>query len=232
MAPYTGVSPIFLLRRADMGCLKNFFAMIGMVVVVGAGSIAAWTYRVEIRDYYGRWKGKESAVAATPTSGRPSDEALRSARRTSAEMERADGPSTATLDADAMASLVLEGIARGAANAIDSLTLTLGEDRVSLDALVITEIFARDLLGPFSGVLDRTERIRVSGPVRVVREGVMAWTPDELKIRSFPMPGAVIGPMVNTLTGGSDGAFRIPVPTTVSDVRVRTDEITFYRRTD
>jgi hypothetical protein len=217
-----------------MGCLKSFFALIGMATVVAVMSVAGWHYRAELKEMYLTWANDSSAVEITRTEsiGRPSETGLREALRKNAEMESADGSALVTLTADQMASLIAQGISRGAADSFDSLTLTLGDGTVTLDALVQTEVFARELLGQFGSILDRSEHIRVSGPVRMSAPGVMAWEPDALRMRSFPFPGAAVGPMINAVTGGSDGAFLIRVPATIGDLRVRPDGVTFYRRTD
>ncbi len=216
-----------------MGCLKNLFAMIGFITFVAIGSAVGWHYRAELKEMYLEFRGQASSTATSDASvGHPSDDALRSANRRNAEMEMPDGPATVTLTANEMASLIQQGIARGAADSFDSLTVTLELDRITLNAAVMTEVFARDLLGQFASLLDRSEHLRVSGPVEVIGSGVMGWEPDALRLRSFPFPGPAIGPMVNAITGGPDGAFRIMVPGTVGDVRVRPDGVTFYRRTD
>lgn len=217
-----------------MGCLKSIFAMIGLVTVVALASIVGWHYRVELKDMYQDWAADSLTTGdiATESVGRPGEDALRAALRQNAAMESDGGPATMTLNADEMASLVAQGISRSSADSFDSLTVTLGSDRIILDASVVTEVFARELLGRFASILDHHEHLRVSGPVRVVRPGVMAWEPDALRMRAFPFPGAVIGSMINAITGGSDGAFLIRVPTTVGDVRVRPDGVTFYRRAD
>lgn len=217
-----------------MGCLKSFFAMIGLVTVVAIASVVAWHYRADLKDMYREWASDSLTTndVAVESVGHPGEDALHSARRQNASMESDDGPAMVMLNADEMASLVVQGIARSSADAFDSLTVTLGVDRITLDASVVTEVFARELLGQFASILDRREHISVSGPVRVSGPGVMVWEPDELRMRAFPFPGAVVGAMINAIAGGSDGAFLIQVPTTVGDVRVRPDGVTFYRRAD
>jgi hypothetical protein len=66
----------------------------------------------------------------------------------------------------------------------------------------------------------------------VVAPGIVAWRVDQFVVSSFSFPGPTIGPLADRLTGGSDGVILISVPSTVGDIRVSPDGVTFYRRAD
>ncbi len=83
----------------------------------------------------------------------------------------------------------------------------------------------------FAGLLLPREALRVAGPAQIVRPGVLRWEPDELSVRGLPFPAAAIRPLVNSLTGGNDGAFWLAAPVTVGDMRIEPGQVIFYRRT-
>lgn len=142
------------------------------------------------------------------------------------------GPAFVVLTADEIASLVWDGLDPAARVALDSLHVTLDEDRFTLEAMLRTHVFGRDLLGPLEGILAEREPLRVAGPARYRAVGVVAWEPNAFAIRAFPFPQALVPRLVNRLTGRTDGYVQLAVPETVGDVRVRPGGVTFYRRTD
>jgi hypothetical protein len=116
--------------------------------------------------------------------------------------------------------------------AVDSLRVVLYEDRLALEGRVRLDVFGRDLLGPLAGMLDSSEGLRMAGALEVLEPRRLAWDCDEFVLVGFPFPASVIPALVNRMTGRNDGAFPIPVPETVGDVRVRPDGVTLYRRVD
>ena len=147
-------------------------------------------------------------------------------------MARRDGPAFVVLSADEMAALIAHGLDPVARAALDSVTVVLAPDRFTLEAQVRTARLGRDLLGPFTGVLGERERLRMGGPAAVAAPGRVAWRPDEFQVRAFPFPAALVPRLVNALTGGRDGTVPIAVPATVGDLRIQSDGVTFYRRTE
>ena len=212
-----------------MGCLKNIFAMIGCTTVLLVAGIVGWQYRVQLWDAYEAFRAAEAVVPESDGAA-PSDDALESANRKRAQIAEAGGPGYVVLLPDEMASLVLDGLHPEAARALDSLRVSLQDGRMVLEADLLTDVWGRRTLGPFAGILDPREQFRVAGPARVESAGVMAWTPDEFVVRSLPFPEAAIPSLVNSLTRGSDGAVRFSIPSSVGDVAVRPDGVTFYKR--
>jgi len=117
-------------------------------------------------------------------------------------------------------------------SAVDSLRVILYEDRVALEGRIELAVFGRDLLGPLAGMLDASERVRMAGPLEAGSPGTLSWRCDEFVLVGFPFPYSVIPALVNRMTGRRDGAFPIPVPDTVGDVRVEPDAVILYRRAD
>jgi hypothetical protein len=217
------------------GCLKNVFALVGCVTFLIVGGVVAYQYRAEIASAYRSFM-RENPISETtsespgPTVGYPAEAALRSARQKEALMARDGGPDSVVLTADEMASLIENGLDPVARRALDSLRVTLTEDRFMLQGALETRIFSRDLLGPFAGLLNETEPLEVDGPAEVAGPGVVAWKPDRFKLR-IRFPRSLIPPLVDALTRGEGGVVPIAVPNTVRAVRIRSDGVTFFRWT-
>jgi hypothetical protein len=215
------------------GCFRNILAGVGCLAVLLVGGIVAWQYRAQIA---GAWRSivgtpGSSAVAARAV-GRPSPRALQSAEMKELAISRPDGPGYVTLTAEEMASIIDARLDPLARQALDSVTVTLSEARFVLEGTIRTDLFSRDVLGPFADMLDSRQPLRLAGPARLAEPGKLLWAVDEVMIRSFPFPESAIPRMVDKLTGGGEGAFIIRVPETVGDVRIRPDGVTFYRKVE
>ncbi len=213
------------------GCIKNFFATLGCLVFLVLVALGAWLFRDPLGDTYRRVFGREPpfAVDADSTVGVPSVDALRSAERKESVMEGGrDG--FVRLSADEVAALVESRLDPRVREAVDSLRVVLYVDRLALEGRVRLDVFGGDLLGPLAGMLDASEPLRMAGALEVLEPRRLAWECDEFVLVGFPFPASVIPALVDRMTGRSDGAFLVPVPATVGDVRVRPDGVTLYRR--
>ncbi|MBI2402445.1 MAG: hypothetical protein HYV20_06880 [Gemmatimonadetes bacterium] len=224
---------------AEGGCLKNLLAGIGCLTVAAAGGIAGWHYRAQLGGLYRSIVERESPASSplsgadsVPRTGRPSAQAFEAARRKQEAMARRGGPAYVTLSADEMASLIAVGLGPAGRAALDSIEVTLHEDRFEVRALLNTELLGAALLRPLAGILSAREPVRVSGGARVAAVGAVAWAPDSFVVRSFPFPRSAVPLLVNQLTRRPDGIVPIPVPATVGDLRIRPSGVTFYRRAD
>jgi hypothetical protein len=217
-----------------MGCLRNVLAGVGCATLLVIGGIAAWHYRAQIGGLVDSVRGEPAAWSADTTGavGYPSERALRSARRKEARMAAPDGPAEVTLTADELAALIADALDPMARRVLDSLRVVLAPDRFTLEGALLTTGLDRGLLGPLSGVLDPWEPVRMGGPAEVVGRGRVAWRPDELMLRAFPFPGALVPRLVNAIMGVQNGAVPIPVPATVGAVRIGADAVVFERRKD
>jgi hypothetical protein len=216
-----------------MGCARNVLAGIGCLTLLAGAAIVAYQYRAQLTGAVHSVIGDRAAPPADAAGdpGRPSEAALRSARRKEAALARPGGPKSVTVSAAEMAALVEAGLDPVARAALDSLRVTLAPGRFTLEASVRTDRIGRDALGPLAGVLDEREPLRMSGPATVAEPGRVAWRPDSLTVRAFPFPRSLVPRMVNAVTGGRDGVVPIVVPATVRAVEIRGDGVIFHRRT-
>lgn len=215
------------------GCLKSFFTSVGCLTVALVVLVGGYVYRAQVAGLYRSIVGGEppfGLVSGDTTIGRPSPEALRAAERKEFDIGSSRGAGYVTLSADEVASLVQSRLTLSARQAVDSLQVLLSEDRVTLRGDIRLELFSRDLLGPLAELLGSRQQLLMAGPVALRDTGMLAWQCDEFVIRAFPFPPSAIPKMVNRMTGGTGGAFLIPVPPTVGEIRVRADGITLYRQ--
>jgi hypothetical protein len=212
------------------GCFKNFFATVGCLTVLVVLAIGGWMFRDQLGGLYRSVVGVPAAVSTDTTVGRPSAEALRAAQRKEDEIARSGGSGYVHLSADELASLIQDRLQPAVRESVDSVRVVLSEDRVVLEGQMLLEMFGRDLLGPLADWLGSRQPLRMGGPAVVREPGIVAWECDEFVIRAFPFPPSAVPRLVNRMTGGSDGVFRIAVPATVGEIRVRADGVTLYKR--
>lgn len=220
---------------AGNGCLKDTLAGVGCFTLLVIGGVLGWHYRVQIAGLYRSFVGGRPAVESSPAdsaaaTGRPTAAALETARAKWDEMTRRDGPAYVRLTGSELAALIAQGLGPAGRAALDSIEVTLGEDRFTFRAGLKMDLLGKGLLGPLAGAFGTREPVSVSGPARVAAVGAVAWEPDSFVIRSFPLPRSAVPLLVNKLTGRPDGVVPIKVPPTVGDLHIRPDGVTFYRR--
>jgi hypothetical protein len=216
-----------------MGCLRNVFTGIGCITVVIVGAVVGYHFRAQLRGLVESVRGDAPRVVADSVSvGVPSSAALERAQRKERRMAAEGGPATVTLSADELASLVQAGFDPVGRGALDSVRVVLEFDRFALEALLRTSGLDRGLLGPLGGFVDATEPIRMAGPATITQPGWIGWRPDELVLRAFPFPEPLVSRLVAAILRTRDGVVPIAVPTTVGDLRIRADGVTFYRRAE
>ena len=218
------------------GCLKDTLAGVGCLTLLVIGGVLGWQYRAQLGGLYHSFRGGRHGAQASASAdsvaatGRPSAEALEAARAKWDEMARPDGPAYVRLTAGELATLIAQGLGAPGRAALDSIEVTLGEDRFTFRADLKMSLLGKGLLGPLAGAFGSREPVSVSGPARVAAVGAVAWEPDSFVVRSFPLPRSAVPLLVNKLTGRPDGVVPIKVPRTVGDLHIRPDGVTFYRR--
>ena len=215
------------------GCLRNVLAGVGCVTLMILGAFAGYHYRAQLRGLVDSFRPGRAAVAdSAGTGGLASADALTRARRQESRMASRSGPATVVLTAGELAALIQDGLDPAARRVLDSVRVVLARDRVTIEAQLLTAGLDRSVLGPIGGIVDAREPVRFAGPAVVTAPGVVSWTPDEIVLRAFPFPESVVPRVVNAILRVRDGAVPIAVPSTVGDLRIREDGVTFYRRTD
>lgn len=134
------------------------------------------------------------------------------------------------LSASEMASIIADGLPSEGRRHLDSVTVVLGEDRVTVSARLETSAIPRDQLGPLAGALQPWERVAAGGRVVVVKPGFAEWRVDSLTLRGFTLPERASRQLIGrTLDGGNDGVVPLSLPRGISGLRVRTSGVALFR---
>jgi hypothetical protein len=204
---------------------------LGCLVAVLAVAAAAWWFRGPIARAVG-WRAAEPDPLPRVTSsvGAPSPAAVASGEAKLAALARSGGPDSVVLTANEVASWVGGGIDWSVRRTFDSLRVELRTDTLVLHARLDTRAVPPEALGPFAGFVEPREPLRIAGPVAIASPGYARFTVAELALRDFPFPPVAVRRLARRVAGaGEDGAFLVPVPSAVRDVRVGGEGMMLYR---
>lgn len=133
------------------------------------------------------------------------------------------------LSAREMADLIRGGLPAEARARLDSLTVQLGTDRVTLTGRLATRDIPKSALGPLAGALAPWERVAGTGLVVVTGPGRAEWRVDGLTLRGFTLPAPASRDLVSrAVPGVHDGAVPFRLPPGVTSLRVRPTGVTLY----
>ena len=134
------------------------------------------------------------------------------------------------LTADEMAALLLDGLPTEARPHLDSLRVTLGDHRVSIDARMETSQIPSAVLGPLAGVLRPWEAVTVAGGVTVPRPGQAEWKVDALTLRGITLPAEASRTLIERgLPGAVGGRIPVTLPKGVASLTVRPAGVALFR---
>ncbi len=205
------------------------FRLLGIVVLAGLVS-GAWLFRAEILRLVRPQVSRVTASLGRDGAGKPGPAALARAQD-KVDSLHGWGADSVVLDADEMAALLADGLPREARGHLDSISLELGESRVTVSARLETAQIPKEALGPLAGAVAPWERVSAAGPVRVVKVGRAEWRVDALTLRGFTLPEEASHRLVERALPGSDGGVvPLTLPKGVAGLRVRRDGVSLYRQ--
>lgn len=203
----------------------RFLGIIALALLVSG----AWLFRQEI----GRLvRPAESHTGRAPGAGAPglAEPSALARARDKVDSLHGWGADSVVLTAAEMASLVMDGLPRDARRHLDSLTIVLGEERVTTSVRLESAAMPPDQLGPLAGALDPWERVSVSGVVSVTKPGVAEWRVDSLTLRGFTLPEQASRQLLGRALGGSaSGVVPLALPRGIAGVRVRPTGVALFR---
>ena len=208
------------------GCLTLPFRLAGLLVLAAA-LYFGWRERDRIAPLWRRLTERPAAEAAG-TTGRPGDASLRSAEGKIDSLNgwRAD---SVVLTAAELASLLGAGLERRLRGELDSLSVTLGEGRITVAGRIRTAGLPREVLGPLAGAFDEREPVRAAGALTVAGAGRALWQVDAFQVRDFDFPREMVPRIVELVAGdGAGGALPIAIPAGIGGVRVHPGSVTLY----
>ncbi|HEX5005158.1 MAG TPA: hypothetical protein VFV65_07565 [Gemmatimonadales bacterium] len=208
------------------GCLTLPFRLLG-VALLAAVAYAAWHERDRILPYWHRLTDRPAADAEG-SIGRPGTEAL---TRATAKVDSLNGwrADSVVLTAAELASLIGAGLDSRLRGQLDSLVVTLGEDRIAVGGRIRTAGLPRDVLGPLAGAFKEREPIQGAGTLAVVGPGRAEWRVEAFQVRDFDFPREVVPRIVGLVAGNPrDSVLAIVIPEGIGGVRVHPDRVTLY----
>ena len=135
------------------------------------------------------------------------------------------------LTADEMAVLIEDGLPEKVRPHVDSLSVVLGDGRVTVSARLETSQIPKDVLGPLAGALNPWERVSAAGSVTTRVAGKAEWRVDALTLRGFTLPAETSRRLIeHALPGASDGVVALDLPRGVTSLRVRPGGVALYRK--
>ena len=208
-----------------MGCLRR----LGCLLILLAAVVAGFVFRDRIAALYRRVRGAPEPpplVYVPPTPG-----AAAAAETALAGLARRGGPAYVDVTAAQLAAFIDEQLGAPGRRVLDSVAVALGDQRIEVRGSLDVSAVPRRLLGPLSEGLGRREPVTAGGTLTALPDGRVVWTIDQLKVREFPFPGAVIPAIlkVMNLTDGKGAAVGVPLPPGIGDVRVSRQGIRVYR---
>jgi hypothetical protein len=213
-----------------MSALMLPFRLLG-IVALAVLATGAWLFRSEIvRAVKPGVAQVREALGAGAGAGMPDPQALTRARDKVDSMHGWDADSV-MLTANEMASLLVAGLPREIGDRVDSLSIRLGEGRVTVSARLATAQFPAEVLGPLAGALQPWEPVSVEGAVVTTGPGRAEWRVESLSLRGFRLPAEASRRLVERgLPGVKNGALPFGLPKGVIGLRIRPEAGVLYRR--
>ncbi len=208
-----------------MRCLGRLVAFFLLLILLTGG----WLYRGELM----RW-GREivDPMSIARRTGTPSAASLERAHGKVADLSSIGPRDSIILSADELASLAVEGSSFLGLDAVDSLSIELGDRRIRVRALIDTGRLPQRLRNLIPGGLNPREEVIAEGPLLPERPGVAEWQFDNVIIRGLPVPADLVTRVMTEALGtGRDGRIRLTLPPEIHGFRVRPEGVAIYRGT-
>lgn len=204
------------------GCLALPFRLAALLLLVLLGFLA-WSYRDDIRRQIHEWTADGSPPGrAVAERGR----AAPAARKLEALFR--SGRDSVVLDAAEVASLLDSVVTVVAPRAVDSIEVTLGEDDLGMRARVDTRAVPVPL-GPLGGVMRDHEFVEAGGRLIFRQPGRAEWQIERVRVRGIPLPRDLFERLIGRFSRTPAGdAIVLPIPRSVSGLRVRPSGVTLY----
>lgn len=209
--------------------------LLGLALVVSG----AWLFRADLLGFIRpRVEQARDALGAGGAPG-PSRPAVPDAAITPGALEMAQdkvdslhgwGADSVVLSAREMTSLLVAGLPPEARSRLDSVSVSLGDGRVTVRGRLETTHIPKEELGLLAGALEPWEAVRGSGAVVATGPGRAEWRVDALTLRGFTLPAQASRQLVSrALPGVRDGAIPFTLPAGIGRLRVRPSGVTMYR---
>jgi hypothetical protein len=215
------------------GCLKGVARLVA-VALLAIALLVAWWFRDPILAAGAKWFGpKRTALppVADTAVGAPTPGAVASSNTKLTGLARPAAADSVILSANEMASMIGAGLDWRVRKTFDSLRVELLDGRFAVHARLDTRQVPQDALGPFAFMVREREPIRLAGPLTVEHPGQGKWTLEEISIRGFPFPRAMVKNLAHRMAGAdSTGALPVPLPPEVRQIVIKPTGVIVYKR--
>ena len=214
------------------GCFKGVLKL-GCALAIVAALALAWFFREPIMHTFARWFGRSQALPSTADTavGAPTPAAVASSKAKVSSLQTRTGPDSVLLTPNEVASLIGSSIDWSVRKMYDSLRVELREGSLVIHARLDTRQLPPGTLGPFAGMVNEREPIQLGGTLTIERPGTALFTPREISIRGFALPGPTVQSMAKQMAGARpDGSIPLKVDPAVSDIMIHPTVVVLYKR--
>ena len=212
-----------------------------MVALAGAG--AWWMYGGQVPSFAGGvGRFRLGAPDTVDAAGKPVvwsgiQDAQVPGAQVLAELERPNGPAYITLGAGDIAGFLGEGFRRALPQSAQAVQVAIVDDLVRMRAEIpLRELGGKALPEFVSNLLTDRDTVDMSGAIEMVRPGLAQFRVRSLTLHGIDLPPRLIPPLLKSIArqipqrdSVSTDAFALPLPRTVSDVRVSRGRVTLYK---
>ncbi len=215
-----------------MGCLRSLGCLFLLLIVAAAAFLT--------RDRWLPLLGYEKKVdpnAPTTIVWEPlTREGAARARTAVQRLGERSGPVFTNVRPGDLSSYIFEELSRQLPPSAENTEAAIIDDRLFVRASVkLSDLGGSGVLGPFAGMLGDRERVQFGGTLEVVRPGLAQFRVQNIQVRDFAVPQALIGRLISNVRRGSrpegvsEDALPFVAPEYVGDVRIRGNQITLYK---
>ena len=224
------------------GCLRRLGCLVVLLVAVLLYLTRDYT-RVLWQPPLDRLLGRRREVATAPPTGVAAERTWQPLSQPAAargelavrRLAARRGPVYVSLTPDELASYAFLSLS-------DALPASLrdAETRVRDDRVYVRAVVSPDELpggAALRRVLTRRDTLQLGGTFDVLRPGLAQFRVRDVQVGALPLPAAVIPGIVARVRRGAvpdgvaEGAFPVPVPDYIGDVRIARGRVTLYKAT-
>ena len=220
------------------GCFRRLGCLVFLLIL----AILAWFNRDRLEAIYRRYAGDPRAADTTTIVRTPGGwEALSAEKATRGQraieaLSRPRAPAFSNLTAGEAASYIFLAVSKQLPASSEDITSSIKGDRLYVRANVaLKDLGAAQALGPIAGMLGTRDTVQLGGTMHVLSPGVGEFRVKDVRIGSFPVPGAIIPRLISRMRRGempagiSNDALPMKLPAYIGDIRISNDRITVYR---
>lgn len=152
-------------------------------------------------------------------------------------LERPSGPAYITLGAGDIAGFLAEGFGRALPQSAQGVQVAIVDDAIRVRAEIPLRELGGTALPEFvSNLLTNRDTVDMTGAIEMIHPGLAQFRVRSLTIHGIDLPPRLIPPLLNAIRrqlperdSVAANALALPLPLTVSDVRVSRGRVTLYK---